>query len=121
MDPILEPLVVVPESSLTRGRRYRKLWMSGWTFGALAVVGGAFMVGRELAHRQDMRALAEARQEIKTTQELQEHTATALLAAWENQKKNQEAMSSWLGFMKDREELAKYNREHEPLPYAQRK
>lgn len=121
MDPILEPLTVVPESSLLRGRRYKKLFLSGWGFGVLVTIGAAFLGGRELAHHQDMKALAEARQEIKTTQDLQEHTAAALISAWENQKKNQDAMASWLGFMKDREELVKYNRENEPLPYAQRK
>lgn len=117
MDPY-EPVAVVPRSALARGQRLRKLWLAGWIFGLVAVVGGAFSAGQAVAYRRSMRELAEARQEIQRVTELQSKETASFVKAWEDQRHGIDLVVTWATWLKDREDLVAFNKKNPAEPYA---
>jgi hypothetical protein len=109
-----EPVAVVPQSALARGQKFRKLWLSGWIFGAATLVLGAFVGGQALAYHRSMNDLTEARQEIERVKADQVKVTTAFVKAWEDQRNGINLVQSWAEFVKNRDEMIAYNKQNKP-------
>lgn len=110
----MERHLIVYEPELRRLQLFRKYWLAGWIAGALVTVGGAFAVGRAVAYGQAMDEVAAAHQEIERLTEEQRKTTAAFVTAWENQQEGIKLVTSWAQYIKDRDDLIKFNKENGP-------
>lgn len=116
-----EKHIVVTESALLRGKKYSRLWWSGWAVGVLGLVGGAFMSGQAIAYHRAMNEVAEARRDIQRIRQEQTEATETFIKAWNVQKRSIDLVTSWAQYIKDRDDMIAYNKNNPAVPFAQRR
>lgn len=109
-----EPVAIVPQAALARGRRLRYLWVAGWALATLSLIGSAFLGGQVLAYKNTAKELEYARSEIKTLQAEQYRLTFTFATAWQDQRNGINLITSWAAYVKERDDIGNFNRKNAP-------
>lgn len=107
-----EPVIIVPQSAITRGKRLRYLWFSGWALAMMSIIGSAFLGGQVVAYRDSAKELEHERSEIKALQAQYADLAKQFAVAWEDQRLGINLVTSWAAYVKDRDDISVVNRKN---------
>lgn len=113
-----DPVAIVPQSAITRGKLLRRLWYLGWALATLSLVGSAFLGGQVLAYKNTAKELENSRAEIRKFQAEQYNLSFYFAAAWQEQRNGIKLVTSWASYVKDRDDLSNFNRKNAPTDFT---
>lgn len=105
-----DPVIIIGTTELRRYQRLAKLWWAGWVMAGLATLLLAWALGKARAYQNavhDVHALA---RELDEVREVQVKTTTAFTQAWENQQQAIDLVAEAANQIRNRQQMAEYNR-----------
>lgn len=118
-------LIIVPEKYLLKVEKRAFAWRVGWVV-ALTMAGflgitlytDHILIERFNKLNKEFKELQEKQKKVDISQK---ESTIALVKAWENQQQAIKVIEGWASYIKDRDDLSKYNRnEVKTLPMTRR-